>query len=102
MVPELAKQPALRLTRQGRLAVTLVVFAVACFAALCFVAQMAQVPSQGPHVTTVRPGQSLSQIAAVEFPLLPPGQGVARIRLANSLNTVDVVPGQRLIIPAAG
>ncbi len=101
VVVEAAAQPGLRLTRRGRLAATLVIFAVACFVGLCFVAQLAGVPSQSSHVTTVRPGQSLGQIAAVEFPQLPPSQGVARIRLANSLNTADVVAGQRLIIPAA-
>lgn len=53
-----------------------------------------------PRVVTVTAGQTLSEIALAELPDLPIREGVARIQLANNLNTDQVRAGQRLRIPA--
>jgi hypothetical protein len=51
------------------------------------------------HATTVSAGQTLSEVAAVQLPSLPIPDAVARIQLANGLNTLQVHAGQSLLIP---
>ena len=69
---------ATRINRRGRLLVTLTVLAA----------------------TTVSAGQTLSEVAAAQLPGLPINEGVARIQLANGLNTSQVHAGQSLLIPS--
>lgn len=60
------------------------------------------VDAAGPqidHATTVSAGQTLSEVAAVQLPSLPVNDAVARIQLANGLNTFQVHAGQSLLIP---
>jgi len=52
------------------------------------------------HATTVAAGQTLSEVAAAQLPGLPVNEGVARIQVANGLNTSQVHAGQSLLIPA--
>jgi predicted Zn-dependent protease len=52
------------------------------------------------HATTVSAGQTLSEVAAAQLPGLPINEAVARIQLANGLNTSQVRAGQLLLIPA--
>lgn len=91
----------LRPTRAGRLAVTLVCFAVLCFATLTIISRLASSAAPG-RVATVRAGQTLSEIADAELPQLPAMDAVARIRIANQLNSTHLEPGQRLLIPGVG
>jgi len=91
--------PATRLTRRGRLVVTLVT-AVAVVALAVVLAT--SVDAAGPeidHATTVSAGQTLSEVAAEQLPSLPISDGVARIQLVNGLNTTQVHAGQSLLIP---
>ena len=92
-----------RLTRAGRLAITLTV--AAALLALAFVAFGGGASGAATvidHATTVAEGQTLSQIAATELPTLPVGEAVAQIQLANNLASAHVHAGQVLVIPAAG
>jgi hypothetical protein len=99
-----AARPAapVRLTRRGRLAITLTVAAViAVFAFL--MAPGPSVPTTTiDHAATVAAGQTLSEIAATQLPKLAVSEAVAQIQLANNLNTSDVHAGQTLLIPRVG
>jgi hypothetical protein len=91
---------ATQLTRRGRLVITLMaIFAVATLAVTLASSVDAAAP-QIDHVTTVSAGQTLSEVAAVQLPSLPIHNAVARIQLANGLNTSQVHAGQLLLIPA--
>ena len=87
----------LRLTRLGRLVVTLTVLAVAV--ALGMVGLSGAGAAPAAHTVTVRSGQTLSEIAAAELPGIPVNRAVTDIRLANDLSTAQIGPGQRLVIP---
>ena len=50
--------------------------------------------------TTVRSGQTLSEVAATQLPGLPVADAVARIQVANDLASDQVHAGQILLIPA--
>lgn len=97
---ELPSPARLRLTRAGRLAVTLLCFAVLSFTVLTIWGMTSSAPPS--RVATVRAGQSLSDIALSELPQLPAMEAVARIRIANQLNSTRLEPGQRLVIPGVG
>ena len=92
----------IRLSRRGRLtrAVGLVVVATAL--AWTLVSTVTAGASAFRHTVTVEAGQTLSAIAAREFPDTPVREGVARIQLANGLSSSDVHVGQVLQIPAEG
>ena len=90
---------ATRISRRGRLVITLTVVAAALtLGVLLATSVMASAP-QIDHATTVSAGQTLSEVAAVQLPGLPINEGVARIQLANGLNTSQVHAGQSLLIP---
>ena len=91
----------LRLTRAGRLTITLSVLAVLVAVAIALL----PTPSSATvidHSTTVRQGQTLSEVAAQQLPQLPIADAVARIQVANNLTTNQVHAGQALLIPAIG
>ena len=91
---------ATRISRRGRLLATLTVLAAA---ATLGVTLSSSVMASGPQiqsVTTVSAGQTLSEVAATQLPSLPINEGVARIQLANGLNTTQVHAGQSLLIPS--
>lgn len=89
---------SLRLTRRGRLTLTLASTGVVA----ALVATMGGlVPAFGEapaREVVVRPGQTLSQIAATELPDLPLDRAIVQIQLANQLNTLQVHAGQTLQI----
>ena len=58
------------------------------------------IPDAKP-ATTVRPGQTLSEIARAELPDLRVADGVARLRQLNGLAGTTIVAGQSLLIPAS-
>lgn len=101
---ERASVPATRLSRRGRLLITLMVSAAAVTLALVLATSVSAAAReidapQINNVTTVSAGQTLSEVAAAQLPGLPVSEGVARIQLANGLNTSQVQAGQSLLIP---
>lgn len=86
-----------RLTRRGRLAITLSTVAVASIAG-------ATMAFGGPALTsqqvTVEPGQTLGQIAQSELSGMSTAEAVTRLQIANGLTTNHIHAGQTLTIPA--
>ncbi|WP_344190515.1 LysM peptidoglycan-binding domain-containing protein [Pedococcus aerophilus] len=91
----------LRLTRAGRLAVTMTVVVVGVVLAISLLSGGASAVVID-HSTTVQAGQTLSEVAATQLPQLPINEAVAQIQIANDLAGSDVHAGQTLLIPAAG
>lgn len=93
---------AVRLTRAGRLAMTVTV-ALLLAAVLTLVVSgpgaAASGASQGRHIV-VQPGQTLSELAVAAWPDLAVHQGVVRIQRANKLASTQIFAGQALVIPA--
>lgn len=93
-----APRQSVRLTRRGRLTLTL----ASTGAVAALVATMGGlVPAFGDapaREVVVRPGQTLSQIAATELPDLPLDRAIVHIQLTNELNTLQVQAGQILQI----
>lgn len=95
----------LRLTRGGRLAITLGVAGALLVALIAVSVALLPAPSSAmviDHSTTVLQGQTLSEIATRQLPMLPVADAVARIQVANNLTTNQVRAGQSLLIPAVG
>ena len=97
---ERAVVPATRLTRRGRLLITLTVTAAALTLAVGLATSVSASAPQIDHATTVFAGQTLSEVAAAQLPGLPIDEAVVRIQLANDLNTSQVHAGQLLLIPS--
>ena len=96
---------ATRINRRGRLLVSLTVLAAATALGLTLatsvMASGPQIDAPQIHsVTTVSAGQTMSDVAAAQLPGLPINEGVARIQLANGLNTSQLHAGQSLLIPS--
>lgn len=89
---------SVRLTRAGRMVRAGVVVGVAV-AALGLGVGAVQALADGDNQVTVQPGQTMWQVAAHELPQLPTPEAVARIQLANGLNSAEVHAGQVLQIP---
>ena len=92
----------IRLSRRGRLARTVGLLAMTTALAWTLVSSVTAGASALRHTVTVEPGQTLSAIAAHEFPDAPVREGVVWIQLANGLSSSDVHVGQVLQIPAEG
>jgi len=90
-----------RVTRAGRLAITLTVAVALVVLALALFPGGAS-GTVIDHSTTVQPGQTLSEVAASELPQLPVADAVARIQVANDLTSAQVHAGQALLIPRVG
>lgn len=91
-------QPALRLTRAGRLVLTSAVVLVALVAAFIGLTggAVASVPAQ---TVTVQQGQTLSEIAAEHLGGMSVAAGVAELQTANDLPSAQVQAGQTIVIP---
>jgi hypothetical protein len=89
----------MRLTRRGRLVITLMVTVAVAMLAVALASSVDAAAPQIDHATTVSLGQTLSEVAAVQLPSLPIRDAVARIQLANGLSTSQVHAGQLLLIP---
>jgi len=96
---ERVARPGLRLTRRGRLVRTLLVFGALSLLSLVLAARWAAPDLPPTHSVTVREGQSLSQIAEQELPMIPAQAAALRIRLANGMSSSVVMSGQSLVIP---
>lgn len=94
-----AAQPPLRLTRFGRLVVSLLVAAVVSVLGVGLAGQLASASGE-PRTVTVQSGQTLSGVAARELPELTTAEGVVELQLANGLSTTAIHAGQQLVIPA--
>ncbi|GAA2154461.1 LysM domain-containing protein [Humibacillus xanthopallidus] len=90
--------PPLRLTRLGRLVVTLIVATAVALLGVGLAGQLATA-SSAPRPVTVVSGDTLSQIAARELPGLPISDAVIEIQLANGLSTSQIHAGQTLLVP---
>ncbi len=97
----LAPAAPIRLTRAGRLALTLTVVVAAVGLAIALFTGGASA-TVIDHSTTVQPGQTLSEIAVQQLPQLSMAEGVAQLQIANDLSGSDVHAGQSLLIPAVG
>lgn len=96
-VPAVPLAP-LRLTRAGRLAITLTILVAAVVASIALLSGGASA-TVIDHSTTVQAGQTLSEVAAQQLPGLPVADAVARIQVANDLTSSEVHVGQSLLIP---
>jgi len=90
--------PSLRLTRLGRLVVTLLVAAAVALLGVGLAGQLATAGS-APRPVTVVSGDTLSEIAARELPGLPIRDAVIEIQLANGLSSSQLHAGQTLLVP---
>ena len=90
----------LRITRAGRLALTLTVVVAAIALAVALFSGGSASATVIDHSTTVSTGQTLSEIAVRELPQLPVADAVARLQVANDLTSSDIHAGQTLLIPA--
>jgi len=91
-------QPALRLTRVGRLAISGAVVLAALVVAL-FAFTGGAAASAPAETVTVQQGQTLSQIAAEHLSGVSVATGVAELQAANDLASAQVQAGQTLVIP---
>lgn len=99
VVPAIAPvaEHGVRITRRGRLAVTLTILSALA------VAGAGAASGGGANAefsVVVNAGQTLSEIAAAELPGLPIGDAVARLQVANNLSSPQVEVGQVLIVPS--
>lgn len=96
-VPE--REPPFRLTRRGRLTLLGLAVLLGCVFALGVALAPGSPASAAHHAVTVRPGDTLSEIAVREMPRLPIREAVARIQIANDLPGPHISAGQSLVIP---
>jgi LysM domain len=100
----------LRLTRRGRIVVTVLlvaVFSVAVLLVTALVSGRAQATNhgqpragyQGMHQIVVRPGQTLWSIASSADPAADPRNVVQEIMTANALGSPSIAAGQLLWVP---
>ncbi|MFY1690920.1 LysM peptidoglycan-binding domain-containing protein [Plantactinospora sp. WMMB782] len=91
----------LRLTRRGRLVVTvLLLLLVAGLAAVLSPASRAADPARPAETAVVLPGDTLWSVAERHRPGGRPFAVIDEIRRLNGLEDHTVHPGQRLILPA--
>jgi cell division protein YceG involved in septum cleavage len=94
---------AVRLTRRGRLLITLVVVTALTMTVMAFAGVLTPSASAATSLVdraiTVSAGQTLSEVAVAQLSNLPVNEAVARIQLANGLNSSQVHAGQSLLIP---
>jgi hypothetical protein len=91
-----------RVTRRGRLAITLLVTAAVLTLAMSLASGMSAPTGVAQPTVTVSSGQTLSDIAAAELPQLPVREAVVQLQLANDLTSMQVHAGQVLVVPSAG
>lgn len=89
--------PPTRLTRRGRLTLTLAVTSALVAAVASTVLLLG--PTGASTEVVVRSGQTLSEVAVTHLPELPLDRAIVRIQLANGMNTAQVQAGQTLVVP---
>ena len=93
-------QPALRMTRRGRLVVMGLALLVVLLPGAWRAMATAQVEGPATVAVTVQPGDTLWGIAAAIDPGADPRALIAEIRELNGLAQSGLVPGQVLVVPA--
>jgi LysM repeat protein len=99
----MTRSAPVRLTRRGRVALLLLLVALAfvAFSTTRTATQAFTGPSSpATRYITVHPGETLWQIARTVAPADDPRDTVDRIRDLNGLDTTVVQAGQRLVVPA--
>jgi LysM repeat protein len=96
---------SLRLTRRGRVLITLVLLVVAAAAVLLLRAPATASTGTTSHApvarsVTVAPGQTLWEIARDARPGVDPRDTVDRIMEMNGLSSASVQAGRQLFVPA--
>ena len=94
---QVAATGGVHLTRRGRLALVVLVLALA--AVLGMVGLRGAGAAEPPRTVTVEAGQTLSEVAAAELPTMSISEGILAIQLANAMSTAQVSAGQELVIP---
>ena len=101
--PAAPARPAVRLTRRGRLLVTLTLLLVAVAAAVLLTGGASALAGTDRPVTheqvTVLPGQTLWEIAQRAAPAADPRDTVQAILDLNGLQTSQVQAGTALLLP---
>ena len=104
-MPSIPPMPSMRLTRRGRLLLTAVVLLALVVAAVLLSggaparAGTDRAPAAAGERVTVRPGETLWQIAERVAPGSDPRETVARILDLNGLQTAQVQAGTALRLP---
>lgn len=93
-----ADEPIVRLTVRGRRVLLALVAAALLLGAMAMTAVASGPDARDP--VTVRPGQTLSDIARAQLPELSVPTAVAHLQMANDLNSMHVSTGQQLVIPS--
>ena len=93
-----AARPPLRLTRFGRLVVSLLVAGVVSVLGVGLAGQLASASGE-PRTVTVQSGQTLSGVAARELPEVSTADAVVELQVANGLSSTALHAGQQLVIP---
>lgn len=86
-----------RITRRGRLAITIAVMLGLLLAALSLLQTIT--PAGATSSVVVQEGMTLTQIAQEHLPTVPVGQAIIDIQRANNLSTTSIAVGQELRIP---
>jgi len=93
-------QPAgLRLTARGRRVLGVVVALALLAGAGAAARAWASTPTASPRSVTVQSGQTLSGIAHRAYPSMAVSDAVTKVALANDLNGLHVIAGERLQLP---
>lgn len=103
-----APAPKLRLTRRGRLVITVLAVALVALVGLGLLralegSALAGTSGSGQQALTtvvVKQGQTLWQVAQSVDPAGDPRDMVLRIEQINGLQSTRIVPGQSLLVPA--
>jgi nucleoid-associated protein YgaU len=94
-----------RLTRRGRIVLTLVMMIGLVLAGFTLGRGSSQAAGHSHpvrHTVTVRAGDTLWSVAARVAPHSDPREVIAEIQAANKLSSAVVTPGETLIVPTAG
>jgi hypothetical protein len=94
-----------RLTRRGRIVLTLVMMVGLVLAGFTLGRGSSQATGhahQPRHTVTVQAGDTLWSLAARVAPHADPRDVVAEIQSLNRIPGAVVVPGEQLVVPAAG
>jgi len=97
-------EPPLRLTRRGRAVVLTALALIACAASVVLFTTASRAstePATPAPTITVRPGDTLWDIAADVRPGRDAWGSVAELRKLNHLTGYDLQPGQVLVLPRA-
>lgn len=101
--PSSSRRRPVRLTRRGRVVVTLILFVIVAGVALLLApASQASAPAGPMRTVVVEPGDTLWSISVAALPLEDPYQAVDQVRRLNHMGADTVFVGQQLTLPPVG